>query len=83
MRFHHAVVPSQLHADYGTPIALKVQISRERPCSGVNLASRYAVDYIGACSANTANCRFFRALPPQLCYSCFALNTSVVLCGLW
>ena len=83
MRFHHAVVPSQLHADYGTPIALKVQISRESACSGVNFASPYAVDYIGACSANTANSRFFRVLPPQLCYSFFALNTSVVLCGLW
>jgi len=43
----------------------------------------YAVDYIDACPKKSAIYRFFRALSPQLCYSLVALNTSVVLVGLW
>jgi hypothetical protein len=82
-RFDPAPVLSFRHAACGTLFRSKLQISRENTRSGDNFTSRYAVDYIDACPANRANYRFFRALWPQLCYSSFALNTSVVLCGLW
>jgi hypothetical protein len=70
-------------AVYGVLISPHPPISREGWYADVDFALRYAIDYIDACPANIAICRFFRALPPQLCYSSFALDTSVVLCGLW
>jgi hypothetical protein len=65
------------------PITLNLRISRKTACFGPDFSRRYAVDYIGACSQISTNTRFSRVLSPQMCYSSFALNTSVVLCGLW
>jgi hypothetical protein len=67
----------------GTVISQSLRISRETLCFGPNFCLRHAVDYIGACLQISTNTRFSRVLSPPMCYSFSALNTSVVLCGLW
>jgi hypothetical protein len=83
VRRDRARVAAYLCATYGVLIRLRPPISRADEYSDVAYAPSHAVDYIDACAKKNAICRFFRALSAQLCYAFFALNTSVVLCGLW
>jgi len=82
-RFDRPPVSSCLRGECVTLNQTEAADRTRRPVLRCRFRVRHAVDYISAYPANSAERRFFRALSSQLCYSSFALNTSVVLCGLW
>jgi len=82
-RRDRARIAAYSRAAYGRLISPHPPISPGNLYPDAGFMRCYAVDYIDACAKENAICRFFRALSPQLWYSSFALNTSVVLCGLW
>src|SRR5271170_5628797 len=78
-----AQVSSESYAEVALAIRSKPRIPPEICCFAADFTPSYAIDYIDAYSEISTNTRFSRVLPPQLCYSSSALNTSVVLVGLW